>query len=101
MRLSYARLRKQILREIGESSLSSRITVLENDSGLHFLLRLHTDLEDDTLISALNARGVSLLPLSLYYRNPAAAPVHTFILNYSSLSVSDLHLALEVLNSLI
>ncbi len=101
MRLSYARLRKQILREIGESSLSSRITVLENDSGLHFLLRLHTDLEDDTLVSALNARGVSLLPLSLYYRNPAAAPVHTFILNYSSLSVSDLHLALEVLNSLI
>jgi GntR family transcriptional regulator/MocR family aminotransferase len=101
MRLSYARLRKQILREIGESSLSSRITVLENDSGLHFLLRLHTDLEDDTLVSALNARGVSLLPLSLYYRNPAAAPAHTFILNYSSLSVSDLHLALEVLNSLI
>ncbi len=101
MRLSYARLRKQILHEIGESSLASRITVLENDSGLHFLLRLHTDVDDDTLVSALKERGVSLLPLSLYYRNPSEAPAHTFILNYSSLSVSDLRLALDVLSSLI
>ena len=101
MRLSYARLRKQILQEIAESSLSPRITVLENDSGLHFLLQLQTDKDDDTLVSALQGRGISLLPLSLYYRRPADAPAHTFILNYSSLSVPDLRFALDVLGSLI
>ena len=101
MRLSYARLRKQVLTEIAESGLSSRITVLENDSGLHFLLKLQTEMGDDMLVSALNERGISFLPLSLYCRNPADAPPHTFILNYSSLTVSDLRLALNVLEELI
>ena len=101
MRLSYARLRKQILRELSESRLSSRITVLENDSGLHFLLCLHIDLDDDALVSALSARGISLMPLSKYYRNPADAPSHTFVLNYSSLSVQELRFALDALAELI
>ena len=101
MRLSYARLRKQILQELAESSLSSRVTVLENDSGLHFLLKIKTDEPDDGLVAALRERGISLLPLSLYYQNPDVAPPHTFILNYSSLSISELHLALDILGHLI
>ena len=101
MRLSYARLRKQILRELSESRLSSRITVLENDSGLHFLLRLHTGLDDGALVSALSARGISLMPLSKYYRNPNDAPSRTFVLNYSSLSVQELRFALDALAELI
>ena len=100
-RLYYARLRKQLLREIAAAPISSRLLVLERDSGLHFLLRVDTGLPDTQLHKELLEHGVNLLPLSVYYRNPDAAPEHTFILNYSSLTVERLAQALEILAELL
>ena len=50
-----------------------------------------------TIREQLASRGVNLLPISAYYRNPDTAPEHTFIFNYSSLDSSVLDQALPVL----
>ena len=100
-RLFYARLRRELLREIADSRISDRLEVLERDSGLHFLLQIQTEKPDALLLSQLRGQGIHLLPLSAYYRNPEASPEHTFIISYSSLSAEDLKQALEVLAGLI
>ena len=101
MRLYYARLRRELLHVIADSPCADRLTVLERDSGLHFLLQIRTDVPDIVLLQRLRDRGISLLPLSAWYRSPQDAPDHTFILNYSSLSPADLARALNVLSELI
>ena len=101
MRLYYARLRRELLHVIADSLCADRLTVLERDSGLHFLLQIRTDVSDTVLLQRLRDRGISLLPLSAWYRSPQDAPDHTFILNYSSLSPADLAHALNVLSELI
>ncbi len=100
MRLYYARLRRQLLEVIAASPAASRLTVLERDSGLHFLLQIDIAQPDAELHDALLERGVNLLPLSVYYRDQAAAPPHTFILNYSSLTAEELNRALQILAEL-
>ncbi len=97
MRLFYARLRKELLQCIESSPLSSSVSVIERDSGLHFLLQIRTDCTDDRLLSSLMDRGVHLLPLSVYYRDPASAPAHTFLIHYASLTVGELGRALQIL----
>ena len=101
MRLYYARLRKQLLQQVAESPISDRITVLERDSGLHFLLQIDTDLPDRRLSEMLSEKQIHLLPLSVYYQDPSGAPDHTFVLNYSSLDTAGLALALGTLAELI
>ena len=101
MRLYYARLRKQLLDVIDSSAVSSRLTVLERDSGLHFLLRIDTEVPDAELRRTLLEHGVNLLPISVYYQDTSSAPPHTFVLNYSSLSSDELEKALRILAQLI
>ena len=77
------------------------IDILERDSGLHFLMRIHTARSDEELRSLLAERGINLLSIRVYYHRPEDAPEHTFILNYSSLTPSDLELALRELAEII
>ncbi|MCR5088996.1 MAG: PLP-dependent aminotransferase family protein [Oscillospiraceae bacterium] len=98
MRLFYSRLRRELLQCIADSPLSASLSVIERDSGLHFLLQLRTDCPDDRLLSALMDRGVHLLPLSVYYRDPASAPAHTFLIHYASLTAEELRKALRILD---
>ena len=101
MRLYYARLRREVLRVIADSPCADRLTVLERDSGLHFLLQIRTDLPDALLLQKLRDRGVGLLPLSVWYRRPQDAPDHTFLISYSSLSPDDLRRALSLLSEIL
>ena len=101
MRRYYARLRRELLRQISEGPAADRIRVLERDSGLHFLLQLDTGRSDEALYKALLSQGIRLNPLSSYYLNPSEAPEHTFLLSYSDLSPEDLGRALPVLAGLL
>ncbi len=101
MRLYYTRLRRRLLEEIAASPAADRLTVLERDSGLHFLLHIKTECPDVFIHEMLRSKGVNLLPLSIYYRIPEAAPPHTFILTYSSLRVEELRQALQIISEMI
>ena len=100
MRLSYARLRKELLREIETVFPEGQLRVIELDSGLHFLLDISSPISDRELVSALRERGVRLLPLSAYYEHPEEAPGHQFVVHYSSLSADAFSGALVILREI-
>ena len=95
MRIFYARKREEVLDCIKKSALNKRCTIIEKDSGLHFLIRLKTDLPDQTFLEILKEMKIHLASLSEYYRDPKKAPEHTFIINYSNLDPECLHTVLK------
>ena len=83
MRNYYHRQRDHLLGAIKKSPLSSLVRITEEDAGLHFLMRIHTKIPDELLISRAAAMGIRLSCLNDYFRNPPADAEHTFIINYS------------------
>ena len=63
--------------------------------GLHFLVHLDTELDDETLRLRAAEAGLRLALLSDYYADPAAAPHHVLVVNYAGLELSKLPEALE------
>lgn len=101
MRNKYKKLRQQLLKELLSHPGHDKIQILQQASGLYFLLKIHTALSDDELRSRLKQNGVYLQPLRHYYQNRRAAPEHTFVVNYSSLTEKDIPRAAAALfNSL-
>lgn len=90
MRKRYHQKRDALIAAIQESSLQPRAQILEQDAGLHFLLRLDTTLSDGRLREAAQAAQLQLSTLSEYYAAPEAAPQHTLIMNYSGVDAARL-----------
>ncbi len=87
MRTYYRRIRDELVTAIRKSPLASCCEITEEDAGLHFLLRIDTELPDEELLHRAESSGIRLSALAQYYRNPAEnAPMHTFIVNYSGLA---------------
>ena len=93
-RLYYARQRQRLLDAIAASPLAARSAVVEQDSGLHFLLRLDTKKSDAALTDCLAARGIHLSALSEYYEAKAPTATHLFLLSYANLDTDHLEEAL-------
>jgi GntR family transcriptional regulator/MocR family aminotransferase len=110
MRTYYHAKRDALLKKIKNSPLSKYVTIIEQNSGLHFLMHINTELSDKEFCSAALKNGVKLLPVSDYYSSSSAKyPVlfntfentekkraekntlqrgnikHIYIINYSSL----------------
>lgn len=101
MRNNYKKLRQQLLKELLAHPDHDKLQILQQASGLYFLLKINTGLSDRDLRSRLQQNGVHLQPLQHYYQNRQAAPEHTFVVNYSSLTEEDIPRAVASLfNSL-
>ena len=85
MRNYYRTQRDRVMTAIKNHPYYHKVTIKEEDSGLHFLMSIKTDLSDDELTEKARGRGVNLSCLSRYYHNRATAPEHTLIINYSGL----------------
>ncbi|MGM9540696.1 PLP-dependent aminotransferase family protein [Anaerovibrio sp.] len=90
MRNNYKKLRQQLLKELLAHPDHDKIQILQQASGLYFLLKINTSLSDRDLRSRLEQNGVHLQSLQHYYQNRQAAPEHTFVVNYSSLTEEDI-----------
>ncbi len=97
MRLFYSRQRERVMDAIEASALNELCAIVEKDSGLHFLLKLRTELTDSELTERLRQKRINLTPLEAYYRNREKAPAHTFIFNYSNLNPETLPQALDMI----
>lgn len=95
MRLFYARQRQLVLDALAQSSLAGHCDIIEQDSGLHFLLRLATQRSDADLAACLAHRGIHLSALSEYYEEHPPAASHQFLLSYANLDMDHLPAALE------
>lgn len=81
----YKTQRDTLLNCIKNSPLASRSTIMEEDAGLHFLLKLDTKLSDEDLIEKAKQAGLHIACLSKYYYNPQKNMEHTLVMNYSGL----------------
>lgn len=87
MRTYYRRIRDELVDAIKGSSLASCCKIMEEDAGLHFLLRIDSGLSDEELLQRMERAGIRISGLSeYYYDRTQEVPTHTFIINYSGFS---------------
>ena len=94
MRKFYRARRNQVISLLEGSSLADRITILEQDAGLHFLLRVDTPLSDRAMAEKLAGLGIRVRTLSSYYHGDAADS-SCLVVNYSGLKEQQLEEALK------
>ena len=94
MRLFYARQRQLVLDAIASSPLAGHSTIIEQDSGLHFILKLDTKRSDADLSACLAQKSIHLSALSEYYEENPPTASHQFLLSYANLDIDQLPEAL-------
>ena len=96
MRLYYIRQRQEVLSLLSSSLMKDKCSVIENDSGLHFILRLNTTLSDKEVKDILYREGIKISALSDYSRSSSIS--HDFIISYSNLDMDAFKRALGILS---
>ena len=99
MRKFYRTRRNRVVSLLETCPFSHRITILEQDAGLHFLVKVDTELSDTALTERIAAAGIRIKPISSYYHLPAGEDRHLFVVNYSVLDEDALEQALNRLLS--
>jgi GntR family transcriptional regulator/MocR family aminotransferase len=64
--------------------LADRLTILEQDAGLHFLLKVKTELSDRELTDRLLRSGIRIHALS-HYCHESGENTRTLVVNYALL----------------
>ncbi|WP_025021227.1 PLP-dependent aminotransferase family protein [Ligilactobacillus equi] len=101
MRLYYRRQRSRVIKIITTSSLAPYCEILENDAGLHFVLKLKTKLSDQEITQRMAQAGIHLTSMAAYYLTPEHVSQHLFIINYSNINTDKLHDACQKLTEII
>ena len=63
----------------------SGCSIREEDSGLHFLLKIGSRLPDEEIVSRAYKKGIAVSTLSQYYHRREQAIEHILVLNYSGM----------------
>ena len=101
MRKFYKNRRNQVIQLLNSWEFSHKLTILEQDAGLHFLLKLDTELTDSEIIHRLHSLGIRVRTLSQYYRqDPGEHNMHHLVINYAGLEPSRLQEALPLFSCL-
>ena len=95
MRKLYHTKRDLIINALQNNNYADKIEISEEDSGLHFLMRLHSDICDSNFLERLEKHGIKMLPLSSYYKNPPEEAQHYFVVNYTSVVQEKITEAIE------
>lgn len=86
MRLFYKRQRENLIEAIENSSISELCTIVENDAGLHFLLKIDSNLKPHEMQKKLLSKGIKINALADYYFIDKPKDNNLYIINYSMIS---------------
>ena len=96
MRRFYRARRNRILEILKTCDFADRLTIREEDAGLHFLLAVDTDMPDTQLVALCARVGLNVRALSSFYHSPVGETVaHILVVNYATLREEDLETALK------
>jgi GntR family transcriptional regulator/MocR family aminotransferase len=96
MRRFYRSRRNNILEMLQTSPFAAKLTIREEDAGLHFLVKVDTQFSDDELVALCAQAGIPAAALSSFYHTPVPAEVaHTLVINYAVLKEEQLEVALQ------
>ena len=84
MRKFYKARRNRVISALKESHWAPRLTILEQDAGLHFLLKVETALSDRELVAMLSSMGIRVHALSEYFHSPMG-DLHCLVVNYATI----------------
>ena len=101
MRLHYVKKRAIILKMIEERLPKDCYRIIENDSGLHFLLQLETSLSTKEVIEKLREQKIKIKAISDYDAIAKRNDPRQFIVNYSNMKLEGLEHALDVIRKTI
>ena len=91
MRKTYKSRRNRLVELLKASPVADRITILEQDAGLHFLLRIDTELTDEALTAQWASAGIRIRALSDYYHgNIPESDRRCLVVDYSGLTEASL-----------
>ncbi len=86
MRKYYKSRRNQVVALLDGCSHREKLTILEQDAGLHFLVKVDTQLSDEALVHRCANAGIRVRALSSYYQGPVPEEEqHCLVVNYSGL----------------
>ena len=96
MRKFYRSRRNRVIDLLRNCPFAEKLTILEQDAGLHFLLKVDTDLTDRELTERLLQWGIRIHSLSHYYHGNYRDS-HILVVNYAHLEEDTLEKALRAL----
>jgi len=99
MRKFYRQRRNTVVSLLETCAFAGSLQILEQDAGLHFLLKVQTDLSDRELTAALDRAGIRIRALSEYYHD-SSRNLHCLVVNYSGIKEEELKRALESLKNI-
>lgn len=104
MRTYYRNLRNELIEKIKISKLADHVAIMEEDAGLHFLLKVTTTLPDFEIIERAGSMGLKISCLAQYYDDSVACRddiEHIFLLNYSSINKNQISKAIAILGAVL
>lgn len=97
----YRNQRNTLLEYIGNSPLARRVTIMEEDAGLHFLMKIDTEMSDEELVQKAGEAGIRIACLSQYFDRPSSEVEHVLVMNYSGIETEKIPEAVNRLCELI
>ena len=98
MRNYYRDYRNTILTAIKQSPIYSKVTIEEENAGLHFILGINEEIDDEKFKEILRNHHINISSVSDYCYNELEEFNHKFIINYSAVAKDKLMKALEIMN---
>ena len=95
MRKFYRARRNRVVAMLESCPAAKKFTILEQDAGLHFLLKVDTPLTDDALTALFARSGLRAQALSSFYTHPTQSARGMLVINYSSVDESALEAGLK------
>ena len=91
MRKFYRQRRNRVLAALLACPIAGKLTIREEDAGLHFLLKIDTQLTDTDLTALCSRAGIRIRALSSYYHGDVPAEdQRCLVVNYAALREEDL-----------
>lgn len=101
MRRFYRSRRNQVIALLENCRHREKLTILEQDAGLHFIVKVATELDDDALTELCRRRGIRVRSLGSYYTGTVPREDrHCLVVNYSGLDDGDLEKLAKILDTL-
>ena len=89
LRNHYHKKRDILLGALRESRLGDLVHISGEEAGVHFLMEIQTEKEEEEFLTCAQTQGIRLSPLSAHYHNRETERKNVYVMNYSSVQMED------------
>ena len=102
LRNYYQTKRDAILQVFQKEPLGKYVTIREEGAGVHFLMQIRTEKSEEEIVTEAKGKGIKLAPLSHYFDGERDGNFeNTYVINYSSVDLTNIEKAAQILYRLL